>query len=105
MLSSRMAEVSGRENIVKEKIRQLEEITRLRQQCESYSELVVNSDEKIDQLEEEIIRLQQQLQDLQDLHDRLCDIVTHKDERIGLLEEEIAKLQVQLDQSECTSST
>ena len=85
---------------MKEKVKQLEEITRLRQQCESYSELVINSDERIGQLKEEIIRLQQQLQDLQDLHDRLCDIVTRKDERIGLLEEEIAKLQVK-DQSEC----
>lgn len=61
MLSGRMAEVSGRENIVKEKIRQLEEITRLRQQRESCSELAVNSDERIGQLEEEIVKPQVQL--------------------------------------------
>ena len=105
LLSSKMAEASGRGNVVKEKIRQLEEITRLRQQCESYNEQAVNSDERISQLEEEIIRLQQQLQDLQNLQD---DIVTHKDERISQLEEEIAKLQIQLDsyanQGECISA-
>ena len=61
MLSGRMAEVSERENIVKEKIRQLKEITRLRQQHESCSELAVNSDERIGQLEEEIVKPQVQL--------------------------------------------
>ena len=98
MLSSWMAEASGRENVVKENIRQLEEITRLRQQCESYSELAVNSDERIGQLEEEIIRLKQQLQDL---CDHQGDIATHKDEMISYLEEETPNLQVQLVQSEC----